>query len=32
MIFSRGKIRKMPKFNLNEEAVDVVFGIINIWE
>ena len=27
MIFSRGKIRKMPKFNLNEEAVDVVLGL-----
>ena len=24
MIFSRGKIRKMPKFNFNEETVDVV--------
>ena len=23
MIFSRGKIRKMPKFNFNEETVDV---------
>ena len=27
MIFSRGKIRKIPKFNLNEEAVDVVLGL-----
>ena len=25
MIFSRGKIRKMPKFNFNEETVDVVW-------
>ena len=25
MIFSRGKIRKMPKFNSNEETVDVVW-------
>ena len=25
MIFSRGKIRKMPKFNFNEEIVDVVW-------
>ena len=25
MIFSRGKIRQMPKFNFNEETVDVVW-------
>ena len=25
MIFSRGKIKKMPKFNFNEETVDVVW-------
>ena len=25
MIFSRGKIRKMPKFYFNEETVDVVW-------
>ena len=25
MIFSREKIRKMPKFNFNEETVDVVW-------
>ena len=25
MIFSRGKIRKMPKFNFNEVTVDVVW-------
>ena len=25
MIFSRGKIRKVPKFNFNEETVDVVW-------
>ena len=25
MIFSRGKIRKMPKFSFNEETVDVVW-------
>ena len=25
MIFSRGKIRKMPKFNFNEETVNVVW-------
>ena len=25
MIFSRGKIREMPKFNFNEETVDVVW-------
>ena len=25
MIFSRGKIRKMPKFNFNEETVDFVW-------
>ena len=25
MIISRGKIRKMPKFNFNEETVDVVW-------
>ncbi len=25
MVFSRGKIRKMPKFNFNEETVDVVW-------
>ena len=25
MIFSRGKIRKMPEFNFNEETVDVVW-------
>ena len=25
MIFSTGKIRKMPKFNFNEETVDVVW-------
>ena len=25
MIFPRGKIRKMPKFNFNEETVDVVW-------
>ena len=25
MIFSRGKIRKMPKFNFNEETFDVVW-------
>ena len=25
MIFSRGKIRKMPKFNINEETVYVVW-------
>jgi len=24
MIFSRGKIRELPKFNFNEETVDVV--------
>ena len=32
IIFSRGKIRKMPKFNFNEETVDSLLGIINIWE
>ena len=31
MIFSRRKIRKMPKFNFNEETV-AWFGIINIWD
>ena len=31
MIFSRRKIRKMPKFNFNEETV-TWFGIINIWD
>ena len=31
MIFSRGKISKIPKFCFNEETVDV-FRIINIWE
>ena len=25
MIFSRGEIRKMPKFNFNEETVDIVW-------
>ena len=25
IMFSRGKIRKMPKFNFNEETVDVVW-------
>ena len=25
IIFSRGKIRKMPKFNFNEETVDVAW-------
>ena len=31
VIFPRGKIRKMPKFNLIRKLL-TLFGIINIWE